>query len=92
MIGSGRRLFAANLLSAGIAGATIFPAGADGQTSPVVADRQLQIVDSLVATEFAKDSIGSITVGVIAGSELVWTRSYGFADMKSRRPADRNTV
>lgn len=92
MIGSGRRLLAAKLLSAGIAGATIFPAGADGQTSPAVAKRQLQVVDSLVAREFAKDSIGSITVGVIAGSELVWTRSYGFADMKSRRPADRNTV
>jgi len=42
--------------------------------------------------EFAKDSIGSITVGVIAGSRLVWTRSVGFADMKARRLANRNTV
>ena len=49
-------------------------------------------IDSLAAAEFAKDSIGSITVGVIAGSELVWTHSYGFADMKSRRVANRNTV
>ena len=49
-------------------------------------------IDSLAAAEFAKDSLGSITVGVIAGSELVWTHSYGFADMKSRRVADRNTV
>jgi CubicO group peptidase (beta-lactamase class C family) len=49
-------------------------------------------VDSLVAAEFAKDSIGSITVGVIAGSQLAWTRSVGFADMKARRLANRNTV
>jgi CubicO group peptidase (beta-lactamase class C family) len=49
-------------------------------------------VDSLVSAEFTKDSIGSITVGVIAGSQLVWTRSVGFADMKARRVANRNTV
>ena len=49
-------------------------------------------MDSLVSAEFAKDSIGSITVGVIAGSELVWTRSVGFADMKARRTANRHTV
>jgi CubicO group peptidase (beta-lactamase class C family) len=49
-------------------------------------------VDSLVSAEFAKDSLGSITVGVIAGSQLVWTRSVGFADMKARRLANRHTV
>jgi CubicO group peptidase (beta-lactamase class C family) len=49
-------------------------------------------VDSLVSAEFAKDSIGSITVGLIAGSQLVWTRSVGFADIKARRMANRNTV
>lgn len=49
-------------------------------------------MDSLVSAEFAKDSVGSLTVGVIAGSQLVWTRSVGFADMKARRLANRNTV
>lgn len=52
----------------------------------------IETVDSLVSAEFAKDSIGSITVGVIAGSQLVWTRSVGYADMKARRLANRNTV
>ncbi|MBA4073345.1 MAG: hypothetical protein C0497_16210, partial [Gemmatimonas sp.] len=66
--------------------------GASAQSSPTISDRQLQVVDSLVATEFAKDSIGSITVGLVAGSQLVWTRSYGYADMKARRLANRNTV
>lgn len=62
------------------------------QTLPARAVTGIGAVDSLVAAEFAKDSIGSITVGVIAGSQLVWTRSVGFADMKARRLANRNTV
>src|SRR5689334_4333979 len=63
-----------------------------GQASPIRPINGIETVDSLVSAEFAKDSIGSITVGVIAGSELVWTRSVGFADMKTRRLANRNTV
>jgi CubicO group peptidase (beta-lactamase class C family) len=62
------------------------------QTSPARAVSGIEAVDSLVSAEFAKDSIGSITVGVIAGSQLAWTRSVGFADMKTRRSANRNTV
>jgi len=49
-------------------------------------------IDSLAAAEFAKDSIGSITVGVIAGGDLVWTKSYGFANMARHTLAGRNTV
>jgi CubicO group peptidase (beta-lactamase class C family) len=67
-------------------------ATAVGQTSATRTVRGIESVDSLISAEFAKDSIGSITVGVIAGSELAWTRSVGFADMKARRPATRNTV
>ena len=62
------------------------------QTMPARAVKGIEAVDSLVSAEFAKDSIGSITVGVIAGSQLAWTRSVGFADMKARRMANRNTV
>ena len=49
------------------------------QASPSRTVRGIEAVDSLVSAEFAKDSIGSITVGAIAGSQLVWTRSVGFA-------------
>lgn len=62
------------------------------QTLPARAVQGIGAVDSLVSAEFAKDSVGSLTVGVIAGSQLVWTRSVGFADMKARRLANRNTV
>ena len=66
--------------------------GAACQAPPVRAVNGIETVDSLVSAEFAKDSIGSITVGVISGSQLVWTQSVGFADMKTRRLANRNTV
>jgi CubicO group peptidase (beta-lactamase class C family) len=62
------------------------------QTPPARAVSGIEAADSLIAAEFAKDSIGSITVGVIAGSQLAWTRSVGFADMKTRRLANRHTV
>ena len=62
------------------------------QTLPARAVQGIAAVDSLISSEFAKDSIGSITVGIIAGSQLAWTRSVGFADMKTRRLANRNTV
>ena len=52
----------------------------------------LATMDSLVAAEFAKDSIGSITAGIVRGSDLVWTKSYGFANMSTRKPANRQTV
>ena len=52
----------------------------------------LAAVDSLSAAEFARDNAGSITVGVVSGGDLVWTRSYGYADVAARRLADRHTV
>jgi CubicO group peptidase (beta-lactamase class C family) len=66
--------------------------GAAGQTLAARAVSGIETADSLLSAEFAKDSIGSITVGVITGSQLAWTRSVGFAEMKARRLANRNTV
>jgi CubicO group peptidase (beta-lactamase class C family) len=71
---------------------TLLVQSAMGQTLPAPAVKGIGAVDSLISAEFVKDSIGSITVGVIADSQLVWTRSVGFADMKARRLANRNTV
>ena len=49
-------------------------------------------IDSMSSAEFAKDGIGGVTVGVVSGSKLVWTKSYGFADMEKKTPADQDTV
>src|SRR5215475_12147752 len=49
-------------------------------------------VDALAAAELAKDNRGSVTVGVVSGGELVWTKSYGYADMEKKTPATKDTV
>src|SRR5262245_34878368 len=82
----------ARLLVMSAAYCALLSASAVGQTSPAPPVKGIEAADSLVSAEFAKDSIGSITVGVIAGSQLAWTRSVGFADMKTRRLANRSTV
>ena len=64
--------------------------------APVGAQRPaagtLQRVDSMVAAEFARDSIASLTFGVVTPQGLVWTKSYGFADMSTHRLANRQSV
>src|SRR5438876_12046212 len=49
-------------------------------------------IDSMSAAELAKDNIGGVTVGVVSGSKLVWSKSYGYADMEKKTPADQETV
>ena len=49
-------------------------------------------IDSFVAAAFAKQPYGSVTVGVVSGKELFWTKSYGDADMEKKTPADKDTI
>jgi CubicO group peptidase (beta-lactamase class C family) len=49
-------------------------------------------IDSLVAAELAKRPVGSVTVGVVSGKSLVWSKSFGEADMEKKTPADADTV
>lgn len=89
---AGTRCAAAIALSLALACSALPTERAACQSAPPRAPTGIEVADSLLAAEFAKDSIGSITAGVVAGSRLVWTRSVGFADLKGRRAADRNTV
>jgi CubicO group peptidase (beta-lactamase class C family) len=68
----------------------LVPPYAAAQAAPSIPG--LAAADSMAAAEFARDSAASITVGVVSAGELIWTRSFGFADVRTRRPADRNTV
>jgi hypothetical protein len=49
-------------------------------------------IDSMIAADFARRPVGSVTAGVISGKELIWTKSYGDADMEKKTPADADTV
>jgi CubicO group peptidase (beta-lactamase class C family) len=85
-----RRVVAGPVAGTLVAAATgLASAGAQSSTPAI---KGLPGIDSLASAEYAKDSIASITIGVIAGGELVWTHSYGYADMKTHRRADRRTI
>jgi CubicO group peptidase (beta-lactamase class C family) len=49
-------------------------------------------IDSLAAAELARRPVGSVTAGVVSGKELVWSKSYGEADMEKKTAADADTV
>jgi CubicO group peptidase (beta-lactamase class C family) len=49
-------------------------------------------VDQLFAAEYAKDNLASVTVGVISGPNLVWTKSYGLADIEKKIPATKDST
>jgi CubicO group peptidase (beta-lactamase class C family) len=49
-------------------------------------------IDSLIAAELARRPVGSVTAGVVSGKELVWSKSYGEADIEKKTPADADTV
>lgn len=55
---------------------------------------QLEIarVDQLFAAEEARDNIASVTVGVVSGPNLVWTKSYGLANIARKIPANSDTT
>ena len=63
-----------------------------GQAVPEELRGAIAKIDTFSATELAKDNIGSVTVGVVSGANLVWTKSYGYANMEKKISADKDTV
>jgi CubicO group peptidase (beta-lactamase class C family) len=53
---------------------------------------RLPEIDSLISGELARRPIGSVTAGVVDGKELIWSKSYGDADMEKNIPANADTV
>src|SRR5215470_10930588 len=49
-------------------------------------------IDAMSAAELAKDNIGSVTIGVVSGPKLIWSKSYGYADIEKKVPADAETI
>ncbi len=52
----------------------------------------IERIEEMTALELAKENLGSVTIGVVSGPDLIWTRSYGFADMEKKRMATKNSV
>ena len=62
------------------------------QPTAAALSAQLAEIDSLAAAAYAKNPVGSVTVGVVSGKELIWTKSYGDSDMEKHLQADKDTV
>lgn len=54
--------------------------------------RAINTVESLAASEFEKNNLGSLTVGIVQGRKLVWTKSFGYADIDKKELATKDTV
>ena len=52
----------------------------------------LESLDAVIAKEVSSDAVGGVTVGVVVGRNLVWTKSYGEADSENHIPAQQETV
>jgi cyanophycinase len=76
--------------------ATPAPAGRSATPAPAQASplspATIEALDRFVATEHAKDGIGSLTVGVVSKDGLLWAKSYGYADQERRIHATSDTV
>jgi CubicO group peptidase (beta-lactamase class C family) len=53
---------------------------------------QCKQIDAMVSGEFGRSPMGSLTVGVVSGDKLVWTKSYGNAEAKVGLAANQDTV
>ena len=62
------------------------------QAAPPDYGSALQQIDALAAETHRADSLGGMTVGVVAGPRLVWTKSYGYANAETKLDASAETV
>jgi CubicO group peptidase (beta-lactamase class C family) len=60
-------------------------------TQPALAPA-LERVQQLAAEEFAKDPRGALTIGVVSRDRLVWSKSYGHADVDKKAAATADSV
>jgi CubicO group peptidase (beta-lactamase class C family) len=63
-----------------------------GTTSLGEPCRQCRQIDAMVSGEFARSRMGSLTVGVVSGDKLAWTKSYGNAESVISLTANQDTV
>jgi CubicO group peptidase (beta-lactamase class C family) len=52
----------------------------------------IERVEQLAAQEFAKDPRGSLTIGVVSRDRLVWSKSYGEADVERKIAATPESI
>ena len=59
--------------------------------APADLSTALATIDARIAADFAKDGVGGLSVGVVSGARLIWSRHYGYAESETKRVADNDT-
>ena len=67
-------------------------AAASAQRPGPLPPQTIARIDSLAKAQLAVDGVGGMTIGLVTESGLIWTKSYGYADMARHTPASRETV
>lgn len=60
--------------------------------APAALQAALAELDTDIAADFANDGVGGISVGVVSGSRLVWSKQYGYAETETKRAPTNDTV
>ncbi|UCH65739.1 MAG: beta-lactamase family protein, partial [Ignavibacterium sp.] len=64
-----------------------------GCSTPFAPDvEEFADIESEIQNEVNANNISSLSAGVVKGDSIVWQQYYGYADVASRRAADRNTI
>ncbi|HKH46914.1 MAG TPA: serine hydrolase domain-containing protein [Thermoanaerobaculia bacterium] len=85
-----KRLHSFALVFFGLLG-SVLPATAQAPATPELR-ALIERLDAQTSKEFAKDNFASITVGVVSGPNLAWSKSYGWADIEKKSPATKSTL
>jgi D-alanyl-D-alanine carboxypeptidase len=67
------------------------PAAARAQAAPGITGA-LADLDSQLMADFAKDGVGGVSIGVVSGAKLIWSKHYGYADMEAKRTPTNDTA
>ena len=59
---------------------------------PAAQDQALRLVDAWIEIQRNLDRIPAMSVGVVRGEKLVWSKGYGTVDKGGKIPADTQTV
>jgi CubicO group peptidase (beta-lactamase class C family) len=54
--------------------------------------QRIVTVDRLFTAEYEKEHAAGLTVGIVSGTELIWTKGYGLADVENGKAATTDTV
>jgi CubicO group peptidase (beta-lactamase class C family) len=78
------------LLLAIIASAIVAPSAQ--APAPAGLDAAIASIDATIAADFAKDGVGGLSIGIVSGKQLIWSKHYGYADAEAKRVADNDTT